>query len=94
MKAFTGHGQHSAELLRKAFQGLDAPVREIPHPPVDALARDHPALARAHATTQRHDSAEFRGVGALGLSLLLSLLFAGWLMQKLIERQARREEQS
>src|SRR6218665_1196298 len=32
-------------------------------------------------------------VGALGLSLLLSLLFAGWLMQKLIERQARREEQ-
>ena len=30
--------------------------------------------------------------GALGLSLLLSLLFAGWLMQRLIERQARREE--
>lgn len=32
--------------------------------------------------------------GALGLSLLLSLLFAGWLMQKLIERQDRREERS
>lgn len=32
-------------------------------------------------------------VGALCLSLLLSLLFAGWLMQKLIERQARREAQ-
>jgi holin-like protein len=32
--------------------------------------------------------------GALGLSLLISLLFAGWLMQKLIERQARREERS
>jgi holin-like protein len=31
--------------------------------------------------------------GALGLSLLISMLFAGWLMQKLIERQARREEQ-
>jgi putative effector of murein hydrolase LrgA (UPF0299 family) len=30
--------------------------------------------------------------GALGLSLLISMLFAGWLMQKLIERQARREE--
>ena len=30
--------------------------------------------------------------GALGLSLLMSLLFAGWLMQKLIDRQARREE--
>lgn len=30
--------------------------------------------------------------GALGLSLLLSLLFAGWLMQRLIDRQARREE--
>ena len=30
--------------------------------------------------------------GALGLSLLISLLFAGWLMQKLIDRQARREE--
>ncbi|MBC9249249.1 murein hydrolase transporter LrgA [Pseudomonas alcaligenes] len=32
--------------------------------------------------------------GALGLSLLLSLLFAGWLMQKLIERQKRAEEQA
>ena len=32
--------------------------------------------------------------GALGLSLLVSLLFAGWLMQKLIDRQARRGEQS
>lgn len=31
-------------------------------------------------------------VGALVLSLLLSLLFAGWLMQKLIERQQRRQE--
>ena len=30
--------------------------------------------------------------GALGLSLLISVVFAGWLMQKLIERQARREE--
>lgn len=29
-------------------------------------------------------------VGALVLSLLLSLLFTGWLMQKLIDRQARR----
>ena len=28
--------------------------------------------------------------GALGLSLVISLLFAGWLMQKLIDRQARR----
>jgi putative effector of murein hydrolase LrgA (UPF0299 family) len=28
-------------------------------------------------------------VGALVLSLLISLTFAGWLMQKLIERQAR-----
>jgi len=32
--------------------------------------------------------------GALGLSLLISVVFAGWLMQKLIERQARREERS
>jgi putative effector of murein hydrolase LrgA (UPF0299 family) len=31
-------------------------------------------------------------VGALVLSLLLSLAFAGWLMQKLIERQQRRED--
>ena len=29
-------------------------------------------------------------VGALVLSLLLSLLFTGWLMQKLIDRQTRR----
>lgn len=31
-------------------------------------------------------------VGALVLSLVLSLAFAGWMMQKLIERQARRQE--
>ncbi|MBU3055467.1 CidA/LrgA family protein [Pseudomonas indica] len=31
-------------------------------------------------------------VGALALSLVLSLAFAGWLMQKLIERQVRRRE--
>ncbi len=31
-------------------------------------------------------------VGALLLSLLLSVAFAGWLMQKLIERQQRRRE--
>ncbi|ERI53049.1 murein hydrolase transporter LrgA [Pseudomonas sp. EGD-AK9] len=31
-------------------------------------------------------------VGALLLSLLLSVAFAGWLMQKLIERQQRREQ--
>ncbi|KAF1057098.1 MAG: hypothetical protein GAK45_02561 [Pseudomonas citronellolis] len=31
-------------------------------------------------------------VGALVLSLLLSFLFAGWLMQKLIERQRGRKE--
>ncbi|MBA4244953.1 MAG: CidA/LrgA family protein [Pseudomonas sp.] len=31
-------------------------------------------------------------VGALLLSLLLSVAFAGWLMQKLIERQQRQEE--
>ncbi|MGQ7956414.1 CidA/LrgA family protein [Pseudomonas sp. SP16.1] len=30
--------------------------------------------------------------GALLLSLLLSVAFAGWLMQKLIERQQRRED--
>lgn len=29
-------------------------------------------------------------VGALSLSLILSLVFTGWLMQKLIESQARR----
>lgn len=29
-------------------------------------------------------------IGALVLSLILSLVFAGWMMQKLIERQARR----
>lgn len=33
-------------------------------------------------------------IGALSLSLLLSLAFAGWLMQKLIERQARRGGES
>jgi holin-like protein len=32
--------------------------------------------------------------GSLLLSLLLSLAFAGWLMQKLIERQARRGGES
>lgn len=31
-------------------------------------------------------------VGALVLSLLLSVVFAGWLMQRLIERQQRRED--
>ncbi|WP_278621140.1 CidA/LrgA family protein [Ectopseudomonas oleovorans] len=31
-------------------------------------------------------------VGALVLSLLVSLAFAGWSMQKLIERQQRRED--
>ena len=31
-------------------------------------------------------------VGAMVLSLLVSLAFAGWLMQKLIERQQRRED--
>lgn len=31
-------------------------------------------------------------VGALVLSLLLSVVFAGWLMQKLIERQQHRED--
>lgn len=30
--------------------------------------------------------------GALVLSLLISLLFAGWLMQRLIDRQVHREE--
>ncbi|WP_296188582.1 CidA/LrgA family protein [Pseudomonas sp. UBA1879] len=30
-------------------------------------------------------------VGSLVLSLMVSLTFAGWLMQKLIDRQARRE---
>lgn len=32
--------------------------------------------------------------GALLLSLLVSLAFVGWLMQRLIERQARREEEA
>lgn len=32
--------------------------------------------------------------GTLLLSLLISLTFAGWLMQKLIERQSRREDRS
>ena len=31
-------------------------------------------------------------VGALVLSLVVSLVFAGWLMQKLIERQRRRRQ--
>ncbi len=31
-------------------------------------------------------------VGALVLSLLVSVAFAGWLMQRLIERQQRRED--
>ncbi|WP_447594122.1 CidA/LrgA family protein [Aquipseudomonas campi] len=40
-------------------------------------------------------AADFWAVfGALALSLLLGLLFAGWLMQKLIDRQARRRGQS
>ncbi len=33
-------------------------------------------------------------LGTLSLSLMISLTFAGWLMQKLIERQARRREPS
>jgi putative effector of murein hydrolase LrgA (UPF0299 family) len=33
-------------------------------------------------------------VGSLVLSLLISLTFAGWLMQKLIDRQSRRREPS
>ncbi|MNY15705.1 Holin-like protein CidA [compost metagenome] len=31
-------------------------------------------------------------IGALVLSLVLSVVFAGWMMQKLIERQQRRRE--
>lgn len=39
-------------------------------------------------------AADFWAVGgALVLSLVLSLAFTGWLMQRLIERQARRREQ-
>lgn len=38
-------------------------------------------------------AADFWAVaGALLLSLLISIVFAGWLMQKLINRQQRREE--
>lgn len=38
-------------------------------------------------------AADFWAVaGALLLSLLVSIVFAGWLMQKLIERQQRRED--
>jgi putative effector of murein hydrolase LrgA (UPF0299 family) len=33
-------------------------------------------------------------VGSLVISLMVSLTFAGWLMQKLIDRQARRRELS
>ncbi len=33
-------------------------------------------------------------VGALLLSLVLSVIFAGWMMQKLIERQQRRQEKA
>ena len=33
-------------------------------------------------------------IGALVLSLILALAFTGWMMQKLIERQARRKEQA
>ena len=33
-------------------------------------------------------------VGALVLSLVLSFLFAGWMMQKLIDRQQRRREET
>ncbi|WP_297837339.1 CidA/LrgA family protein [Pseudomonas sp.] len=32
-------------------------------------------------------------IGALVLSLLLSIAFAGWLMQKLIQRQSRRQQE-
>lgn len=32
--------------------------------------------------------------GTLALSLMMSVTFAGWLMQKLIDRQARREERT
>ena len=31
-------------------------------------------------------------VGVLVISLLISLVFAGWLMQRLIERQSQRSE--
>lgn len=47
MKAFTGHGQHSAELLRKAFQDLEAPVRVgLTHfsPVVDTLSGEPPEI--------------------------------------------------
>jgi len=33
-------------------------------------------------------------IGALVLSLVLSVVFAGWMMQKLIERQQRRREEA
>ncbi|MCY1285704.1 Holin-like protein CidA [compost metagenome] len=42
----------------------------------------------------RDIAADFWAIaGSLLLSLLIALLFAGWLMQKLIDRQARRREE-
>mgnify|MGYP001475640228 CR=1 FL=1 len=55
-------------------------------------------LAAAFATADfPHEASDIAAdfwavVGALLLSLLLSVAFAGWLMQKLIERQQRRED--
>ena len=50
------------------------------------------ALKKAESFIEEEEGAANHLAGALGLSLLISLLFAGWLMQKLIDRQARREE--
>ncbi|MBM7061385.1 CidA/LrgA family protein [Pseudomonas sp. UL073] len=74
------------------FQGeVSAPVSEA----ASSLLRYLPLLLVPAAVGvmayARDIAADFWAVaGSLLLSLLLALLFAGWLMQKLIDRQARR----
>lgn len=77
------------------FQGeVSAPINEA----ASSLLRYLPLLLVPAAVGvmayARDIAADFWAIGgSLVLSLLISLLFAGWLMQKLIDRQARRREE-
>jgi len=84
-------------LLLFGFLLLRGEVGEPLHLASTSLLKDLPLLlvppavgVMAYATDI---FADFWAIaGALLLSLLISIVFAGWLMQKLIDRQQRRED--
>jgi putative effector of murein hydrolase LrgA (UPF0299 family) len=83
-------------LLLFAFLLLHGEVGESLHLASSSLLKYLPLLLVPPAVGVMAYAADIAAdfwavVGALLLSLLVSVLFAGWLMQKLIDRQQRRE---